>query len=193
MTEKSKQRRMKDAQARNAIGGNKNTKFNREKASRSWYELKIVHAKTQSYMEQLGKQMEQYLNPLVLLRIARHGKSERFIELQKQIQSKAPEFMTRFEELYKKHEDKKKLCLSLKELEEAMNIMQQYDTFNLDFFNAFKEIIDELNTIFNTALKELIAEKDQAAIDATQEAQEKIQQGIAKEVLPVEIPPLKVF
>jgi hypothetical protein len=59
------------------------------------------------------------------------------------------------------HKDKKKLCLSAIELEQAMRIGEMYQAFDTDFYLTFSPIINELNAIFNKALKILLDAKEE--------------------------------
>jgi hypothetical protein len=175
MTRKSQSRRAKDAAAQEANGGKKNTaKIQREKTTRCWYELKTVHARTQSYIEQLAHRMIQYAHPVVLLKIAKNGDTARFQELQKLLQEKAAHTAADFASLWDLHKDKNKLCLSLKELEQAYRIFDMYQAFDTDFFSTYQPIIEELNAIFNKALKQLLDAKDELAKTTIADAQAKM-------------------
>lgn len=170
MTVKSKSRREKDAKARAANGGKTVTgRMNREKTSRAWYELKMVHCRSQAYIEQLAHRMTQYQNPLVLAKIVKNNQADRFNFLQTQMQQAAGPVAIEFNELWDSHKDIKKLCLSITELDQAMTIFNRYQQFDMDFFNKFQPIITELNEIFNTALKQLL------------DSQAKIQEDIAND------------
>ncbi|HEX9137148.1 MAG TPA: hypothetical protein VF905_09425, partial [Nitrospirota bacterium] len=175
MTRKSSNRRAKDAAAQQAAGGKpQSARVIREKTTRAWYELKIVHSRTQSYIEELAKRMIQYAHPVVLLKIAKNGDTERFNELQKLIQEKAVVTGADFASLWDLHKDKNKLCLSVTELEQAYRIFDMYQAFDTDFFTTYQPIIEELNAIFNKALKQLLDAKDDLAKTTTEQAQAKM-------------------
>lgn len=175
MTRKSMSRRAKDAAAHEAAGGKKQSaRVVREKTTRAWFELKIVHGRTQQYIEQLASRMVQYAHPIVLLKISKNGDTARFNELQKLMQEKAVVTGADFESLWNLHKDKNKLCLSVKELEEAYRIFDMYQAFDTDFFTTYQPIIEELNTIFNKALKQLLDAKDELAKNTIADAQAKL-------------------
>jgi hypothetical protein len=174
MARKSASRRAKDAAAAQASGKVVKPSVVREKTTRAWYELKIVHSRTQSYIEQLAQRMIQYAHPVVLLKIAKNGDTDRFNELLKLLQEKAIVTGADFESLWNLHKDKKKLCLSVKELEEAHRVFDLYQAFDTDFFTTYSGIITDLNEIFNKALKQLLDAKDELAQETIESAQAKM-------------------
>jgi hypothetical protein len=175
MTAKSDSRRARDAKARAAAGGKlPSARVQREKFTRCWYELKTVHARSQNYIEQLGNRMRQYMHGLVLLKIAKNGDKERFDALLVQIQELAPATAAEFQSLWEMHGDKKKLCLSMTEFEQAMAIFDKYQAFDIDFFNTYQPIISELNQIFNKALGQLLEAKDKLAAETMEDAAAKL-------------------
>lgn len=156
MTKKSDSRLARDAKRREQLGITPKVRIDREKNSRSWYELKMTHKKSQDYIERTAKLFGQYNNAKVILQIVRNGKQDRWNELQKLVQEKMEVFGPRFKALWDSHKDKRKLCLSFTELTQAFQIFEAYQVFNMDFYNEFEPIIAELNEIFNEALKQLL-------------------------------------
>lgn len=164
MTRKSASRRDADRKRAEQNGGKKVVaRVNREKSSRAWYELNIVHARSQAYIQRLAEHMRKYVNPPVHLKIASNGDAPAWKELNASLNTNSEAFAKRFADLYDSHKDKKKLCLSLVELEQAMAIHNEYEKFDTDFFTTFQPIISGMNEIFNKALKQLLDAQDELA------------------------------
>lgn len=155
MTQKSQGRRDRDAKQRAANGGKR---IDREKHSRCWFELKLTHSRSQEYIVKTAKLFGQYGVPKVLVRIQANGDRPRWEELQSSVPKLMETFMPRFQELFASHGDRKKLCLSYTELQLAFRIFEAYQVFDLDFYNAMSPIVEELNDIFNKALKQELEE-----------------------------------
>lgn len=168
MTAKSNARRQRDRQALEKSGVKKKQSFNREKSSRCWYELKEVHMRSARNFEKTARLFGQYNNPAVLAQIARNGDDARFQDLQLLVQSKVPALTKDFQDLYDQHKDKKKLCLSYNELQEAFKIFEAYQAFDTDFFLAIEPIVNELNSLFNKALGQLLEADGKPGVDVTQ-------------------------
>jgi hypothetical protein len=162
MTKKSQSRRNKDATLNAQMGiSGKAPKMNREKSSRCWYELKTVHMRSAGYLGRAAELMQQYGNPVVLVKIAKNGDGARFNELQMSIPTLMQRVGEQFEALWDSHKDKKKLCLSYTELQDAFRIFEAYQVFDTDFFTTFQPIISELNDIFNKALNQLLEAQEE--------------------------------
>jgi len=162
MALKSAGRRQRDAERRAALGitGKKKT-FDREKSSRCWYQLKEVHMRSQKNILKLAELFAQYNHPVVLAKIAKNGEEAQFIELQAKIQPATENIGKDFEALWASHGDKRKLCLSYEELQQAFRIFEAYQAFDIDLFNTFQPIIAGLNAIYNKALKQLLDTQDE--------------------------------
>lgn len=175
MTEKTQSRRDRDAKARAAHGGNVTTiSRNREKTTRAWYELKVVHQRTTSYIHQLAEKMQQYNNPLVLSKIAKNGDADAFKVLQARFQQHAATLAVDLQELWNRHKDRKKLCLSIKEVHEAYEVFGQYQQFDADFFGTFQPLLSDMNDIFNKALKQLLDAQNALQTETIETAQAKM-------------------
>ncbi len=162
MTRKSASRRAADAARAKASGGKlPSARVVREKSTRAWYELKTIHARSQAYIQQLAERVQQYMNPIVIMKIDKNGDKARFDELLKDLTTNAMKTGVEFAALWDMHKDKKKLCLSAIELEQAMRVGEMYQAFDTDFYLTFSPIINELNAIFNKALKMLLDAKEE--------------------------------
>lgn len=182
MTTKSQSRRDRDAKNRKELGITGSQSFNRSKSARAWYDLKMAHARTNEYIVKLANNMLKYANVPVFKRISEKGLAQEFMALQKQIIAKQPAFVARLTALWDSHKDKKKLCLSITELEAAMNIMHGYETFDTEFYFEFSPIVSKMNEIFNGVLDELIAEQNAAAADTARSAIETVNKGVTENV-----------
>lgn len=172
MTVKSAGRRQRDAERRAALGiTDKNKRFDREKTSRCWYELKAVHTRSQGNIEKLAILFGQYRHKVVLMKIAKNGDKEAFDALQAQIPPLAEKLAADFQALWDSHADKKKLCLSYAELSEAFRIFEAYQAFDIDLFNTFQPIISGLNQIYNKALKQLLDAQDELVVEMMKNGQ----------------------
>lgn len=162
MTQKSASRRQRDANRRAEMGITSGKKtFDREKTSRCWYQLKEVHGRSQRSIEKLAELIAQYNHPVVLMKIAKNGDEAAFNAVQAKIPPAVAEMAKVFQELWDSHADKKKLCLSFEELQQAFRIFEAYQTFDIDLFNTFQPIIGELNVIYNKALGQLLEAQDE--------------------------------
>lgn len=162
MTQKSASRRQRDANRRAQMGiaSGKKT-FDREKTSRCWYQLKEVHSRSQRSIEKLAELIAQYNHPVVLMKIAKNGDQAAFNAIQAKIPPAVEAMAKDFQALWDSHADKRKLCLSFEELQQAFRIFEAYQTFDIDLFNTFQPIIGELNVIYNKALSQLLEAQDE--------------------------------
>lgn len=162
MTKKSASRLARDAKTRRDAGVPQNTRFNREKSSRSWYELKMVHNRSIEYVKKTAQHFALLTDPRVLARIAEHKNGPRFLELNKEAAALAATFDKRLNDLWDQHKDKRKLCLSHTELTEAFRLFEAYQLFDVDYYTEFSHVINQLNEMWNSALMELLAEQNAA-------------------------------
>lgn len=175
MTKKTASRRERDAQKRQVNGGKlPSARTDRERVSRAWYDLKGMHGESQKYIHQLAERMTQYMNLPVLAQIKKNGDDARFNELQNvELKKHTDVAMKEFAALWDSHKDRKGRCVTLSDMELAVNIAGNYEKFNADFFLAFQPIISEMNKIFNKALKQLLDAQDQATSEKLADAQVK--------------------
>lgn len=175
MTRKSASRRAADAERAKANGGKlPSARVVREKTTRAWYELKTIHARSQAYIQQLAERVQQYMNPIVIMKVDKNGDKARFNELLVQLNTQAKKTGVEFEALWDMHKDKKKLCLSTAELEQAMRVGEMYQAFDTDFYLTFSPIINELNAIFNKALKMLLDAKEELEKNQNSQAEKDL-------------------
>lgn len=168
MTQKSSSRRQRDAEAMRAAGGRIKTKYHsRENSTQCWYKLKEVHMRSAAYIEKLAIHFSQYMHPIVLAKIDKNGDMAEFKQLNAKIPEHMGEFAKRFQEMHDQHKDKRKLCLSYKEFEIAVKIFEAYQVFDIDFFNTFSPITQDMNAIFNKALSQLL-EAQETLVNAAQ-------------------------
>jgi hypothetical protein len=149
----------------------KNKKFDREKTSRCWYQLKEVHMRSQRSIEKLAELIAQYSHPVVLMKIAKNGDQAEFEAIQAKIPPAVETMAKEFQELWDSHGHKRSLCLSYPELMQAFKIFEAYQAFDIDLFNVFQPIIAEANVIYNKALKQLLDAQDELSIKMAQEGQ----------------------
>ena len=157
MTKKSASRRNRDAQAFQAAGGKAPTpRVQRETSARVWFELKNIHKRSAAYITATAEQIAKYSNPVVLAKIAKNGKMDRFKELNLQLQQKLAVTFASFEALWNSHKDRKYICKTAADLQVAYAIIEQYQAFDIDFYTTYSELISEMNGTFNEALRQLL-------------------------------------
>ena len=169
MSTKSQSRRQRDAAQEQAVPGIRKV-LDRKKSAQCWFELKVVHMRSQDYMTKVAGLFAKYRNPVVLAKIVRNGDFDKWQELHGQLPPIVERMSADFSKIWDMHKDKRKLCLSSEELTQAYRIFDLYQAFDMEFFELVSPIISGLNEIFNKALKMLLDAQEKLRVEMQEQA-----------------------
>lgn len=158
MTKKSQLRRNSDAALAKKLGGRvPNATKSRENVARAWFQLNIVYNDSRTYLAKLGGHLLGYVaKPEVLMKMNQTNTITEFNAGCKELGVIANELGASLATLHARHVDRKGLCKTLEEVNEARLLFEAYDNFKMEVYSKAQPIITDLNRLFTDAVKAIM-------------------------------------
>lgn len=159
MTKKSQLRRNSDAALAKQLGRRApSATKTREAIARAWFQLNITYNESRNYLAKIGGHLLHYVSaPEVIMKIDQMGNLAEFNSNCKEIGTVANALGLKLAELHSRHVNRKGLCKSLEDVNEARLLIEAYDAFKMEVYSVSQPIIAELNRIYNNAVKAIMA------------------------------------